>query len=65
MNDLLVLGGEPGQGLATEICELVDHQFRLGQPFPKLGVLRLESGDLSLAWVGGLAGVLQWASSHR
>ncbi|MFD7017360.1 hypothetical protein [Streptomyces sp. NPDC059928] len=59
MNDFLVLGGEPGQGLGAEVRELVDRLLRLGRPSPELGVLCLEPGDLSLAGVGDLAGVLQ------
>ncbi|MGH4036059.1 hypothetical protein ACQB60_45000 [Actinomycetota bacterium Odt1-20B] len=31
----------------------------LGQPFPELGDLCLEPGDLSLARIGDLAGVLK------
>jgi hypothetical protein len=48
-DDLFVLCGEPGQGLAAEVGELVDRLLRLGEPFPELGVFCLEPGDLGLA----------------
>ncbi|MFF3488984.1 hypothetical protein ACFYXC_37905 [Streptomyces sp. NPDC002701] len=54
-----MLGSEPGQGLAAEVGEFFDHLLRLVQPFPEFGGLFLEPGDLSLARVGDLAGVLE------
>ncbi|MFJ5675639.1 hypothetical protein [Streptomyces sp. NPDC093097] len=47
-----MLGEEPGQGLAAEVGELVDLLLRPGQPFPELGDLFLEAGDLILARSG-------------
>lgn len=47
-DDLFMLGGEPGQGLAAEVGELVEHLLGLGEPFPEIGVLRLEPGDPGL-----------------
>jgi hypothetical protein len=44
---------------AAEVGQFFDHLLRLGQPFPELGGLCLEPGDLSLARVGDLAGILQ------
>ncbi|MFI6730569.1 hypothetical protein [Streptomyces atratus] len=55
--DLLVLCGEPGQGLDAEVRELIDLLRGLGQPFLELGVLCLEPGNLGLARIGGLAGL--------
>lgn len=64
-DDLLVLGGEPGQGLAAEVGELRDCLLHCGQPFPELAVLCLEPGDLGLARVGDLADFLQGLDPSR
>lgn len=53
-----MLGGELGQCLAAEFGEFADCLLRLGQPLSDLGDLCLKPGDLSLARVGDLAGVL-------
>ncbi|NUK04410.1 hypothetical protein HRW23_18100 [Streptomyces lunaelactis] len=54
-----MLGGEPGQGPTAEVGEFFDRLLRLGRPFPELGDLFLEPGDLGLARVGDLAGVVK------
>ena len=59
LHQLLVLGGEPGQGLAAEAGELVDRLLRRDEPLPELAVLLLEAGDLGFAGIGDLSGLLQ------
>ena len=58
-DDLPVLRGHTGQGLATEVAEFCDGLFRLCQTVPELGVLSLESIDLRDLLVGRGPGVLK------
>ncbi|WP_427006135.1 hypothetical protein [Pseudarthrobacter sp. H2] len=51
-DDLLVLRGQTGQGLAAEVAEFCDGLFRLCETVPELGVLSLESIDLRDLRVG-------------
>ena len=53
-----MLGGEPGECLVPEAVEHGDRGVAVGQPLPERGDLVLEAGDLGVAAVGDVAGLL-------
>ncbi|MFD8801564.1 hypothetical protein [Streptomyces atroolivaceus] len=59
MEDLVMLGGEPGQGLSAELAELFVGLLRSGQPRLERGDLGFEPGDLSFARIGDLPSLLK------
>lgn len=54
----LVLGAEPGECLVPEVVEHGDRGVAVGQSLPERGGLVLEAGDLGVAAVGEVAGLL-------
>src|SRR6266702_2080760 len=58
--DLVMLGGEPGQGLAAESGEFADRGVCLGEAFFQPGDLVFEAGDLGVAGVGLFAGIAEF-----
>ncbi|MYR83348.1 hypothetical protein K7395_00105 [Streptomyces filamentosus] len=57
-DDLLMLGCQLGEGRAAEIREVLDFLLRPVESFLEFVVFCLEPGDLGLARVGDLAGIL-------
>ena len=57
--DLIVLGGEPGQGLSSEVGEFLDRLIGLGQAGSELVGLCFQPFDLHRSRIGLLPGVLQ------
>ena len=56
-----MLGGEAGQGMGAEVGEVVDRAGGLCETLLQCGGLVLEPGDLGVAWVGEIAGLLEGA----
>lgn len=54
-----MLGGEPGDGLNTEVGELVDGARGAIQSLLQRGDLGSQACDLGLSWGGDLSGLLQ------
>jgi hypothetical protein len=52
------LGGELGEGPGAEVGEFVDRAGGLGEAFLQYGDLVLEPGDLGVAWVWTVAGLV-------
>jgi hypothetical protein len=61
--DLVVLRGEPGQGLGAEVGEVVDSAGGLGESLLWLGGLVLEPSDLRVSRVGAFASLLEQVES--
>ena len=59
LNDLVVLGSDPGQGLASEVGEILDCRIRLGKIGFELFDFCFEAFDLSDSRVRGFSGLLQ------
>jgi hypothetical protein len=59
LNDLVVLGRDPGQGLASEVGEILDYRIRLGKINFELFNLCFEAFDLSDSRIRGFAGLPQ------
>ena len=59
LNDLVVLGSEPGQSSASEVGEILDYRIRLGEIDFELFKLCFEAFDLSDSRVRGFSGLLQ------
>ena len=59
LNDLVVLGRDPGQGLASEVGEILDYRIRLGKIDFELFNLCFEAFDLSDSRVWGFSGLLE------
>jgi hypothetical protein len=59
LNDLVVLGRDPGQGLASEVGEILDYRIRLGKISFELFNLCFEAFDLSDSRIRGLSGLPQ------
>src|ERR1700730_5844030 len=57
--ELVMLGGEPGQGLVTEVGEVADRGVRLREAVLQPADLVLETGDLSVAGIGALADIAE------
>ncbi|WP_347641100.1 hypothetical protein [Actinomadura sp. B10D3] len=55
--DLVVLGGETGKGLASEVGEFDDRLIVVGQTLFERGEFMLGPVDLGGAWIGKLAGL--------
>jgi hypothetical protein len=57
--DLVVLSGELSEGLGPELGEFVHRGGRRGEPLLQRGDLVFEAGDLGVARVGPLAGLVE------
>ena len=58
--DLLMLGGEPGEGPVAEGRELADRGVRPGEAFLQPGDLVLEPGGLGIAGSGRSPGIAEF-----
>jgi len=59
LNDLVVLGRDPGQGLGSEVGEILDCRICLGKIDFELVDLCFEAFDLSDSRIRGFAGLPQ------
>ncbi len=57
LGDLVVLGGEAGQGEGLEVTELDDGLVALGEAVCDVGEVVFEPGDVGVARIGVLAGL--------